>query len=191
MESCFGRLVCGLYRVKVISMEIGILSDTHISPNMNFSDLYDQLTKAFSEVELILHAGDVTNVQFITALEQIAPVEGVIGNLDDNSIHERFSPFVKIEIEQKKIGIMHQMPVYSFVTQEMLDILVTGHTHVPIIKEYFEQNHGFLHLNPGSPTQPRAPPLNTRYKVQRKALATVIVLELTQDISSAYIVTLR
>ena len=90
----------------------------------------------------------------------------------------------------KNIGLMHDMPSFSFIKQENLDILVTGHTHIPIIKEYYEMEHGFLHLNPGSPIQPRAPPLNKRYQVQRRPLPTVIILDLTEEISSAYIVTL-
>lgn len=172
-------------------MEIGIISDTHIGPKRDYSGLYRRLEEAFADVELILHAGDVSNIKFITDLERIAQVEAVVGNVDDPTIHERFTSFSKIEVMGKNIGLIHDMPSFSFVKQEKLDILVTGHTHIPTIKEYYELNHGFLHLNPGSPLQPRAPPLNVRYQVQRKPLPTIMILNIDEEISSAYIVTLR
>lgn len=172
-------------------MEIGIISDTHIKPQMDYSGLYHRVQEAFVDVELILHAGDVSNIKFITDLEKIAQVEAVVGNVDDSTIHERFTPFSKIEIMGKNIGLMHDMPSFSFIKQEKIDILVTGHTHIPTIKEYFELEHGFLHLNPGSPLQPRAPPLNARYQVQRNPMPTVMILNIDEELSSAYIVTLR
>jgi uncharacterized protein len=172
-------------------MEIGIISDTHIKSNMDYSGLYQCLKDAFTEVDLIMHAGDVTNIRFISDLEQIAPVEVVIGNVDDDTIHKRYTPFVKIQLMEKNIGMMHEMPSFSFIKQESLDILITGHTHIPLIKEYYEMNHAFLHLNPGSPIQPRAPPMNARYQVQRKPMPTVMILNIDEELSSAYIVTLR
>ena len=171
-------------------MEIGIISDTHIKSNMDYAGLFKKLEETFADVEIILHAGDVSTISFIQELERIAPVEAVVGNVDDSTIYERFDVFSKIEVMGKNIGLMHDMPSFSFVKQEKLDILVTGHTHTPIIKEYYELDHGFLHLNPGSPVQPRAPPLNKRYQVQRRPLPTVIILDLTEELSSAYIVTL-
>lgn len=172
-------------------MEIGIISDTHLSANTDYTNLFSRLEEAFADVELIIHAGDVSNIKFINDLEKIAQVEAVVGNTDDETIHERFTTFSKIEILGKNIGIMHEIPSFSFIKQEQLNILITGHTHAPIIKEYYELEHGVLHLNPGSPIQPRAPPMNKRYQVQRRPLPTVIILDLTEEISSAYIITLR
>ena len=172
-------------------MEIGIISDTHIKPSMDYSGLLSRVQEAFADVELILHAGDVSNIKFIDDLENIAQVEAVVGNVDDATIHERFTTFSKIELMGKNIGLMHDMPSFSFIKQEKIDILVTGHTHIPTIKEYYELDHGFLHLNPGSPLQPRAPPMNARYQVQRKPMPTVMILNIDEELSSAYIVTLR
>jgi putative phosphoesterase len=172
-------------------MEIGIISDTHIGPNVDYSGLFGKLEKAFTDVEIILHAGDVTNIKFIQDLEKIGHVEAVVGNLDDPTIHDRYTTFSKIEISGKNIGLIHEMPSFSFIKQEKLDIVVSGHTHIPTIKEYYEINHGFLHLNPGSPLQPRAPPLNARYNIQRKPMPTVMILNIDEELSSAYIITLR
>jgi len=172
-------------------MEIGIISDTHLGPNVDYSGLYNRVEKAFSDVEIILHAGDVTNIKFIQDLEKIAQVEAVVGNVDDPTIHDRYTSFSKIEIMGKNIGLTHELPSFTFIKQENLHIVVTGHTHIPTIKEYYELDHGFLHLNPGSPLQPRAPPLNKRYNIQRKPMPTVMILNIDEELSSAYIVTLR
>ena len=56
-------------------MRVGIVSDTH-----GFFDA--RLTELLAGVELILHAGDVGNVEVLDELERIAPVQVVKGNVD-------------------------------------------------------------------------------------------------------------
>jgi putative phosphoesterase len=56
-------------------MKIGVVSDTH-----GFFDA--RLAKLWAGVELILHAGDVGNLEVLDELERIAPVRAVKGNVD-------------------------------------------------------------------------------------------------------------
>ncbi|WP_405293998.1 metallophosphoesterase [Methanobrevibacter sp.] len=137
-------------------MLIGLISDTHIPDRARI--LPQKVIDAFNDVELILHAGDLTSLKVIDELEEIAPVMAVQGNMDRaNGID---LPKAKIiEIEDLKIGVIHG-EVYPRADSDQLvylakelnvDILVSGHSHQPKI----EQKDGILLLNPGSPVVPR------------------------------------
>ena len=137
-------------------MLIGLISDTHIPDRARI--IPQKVIEAFNDVELILHAGDLTSPKVIEELEDIAPVMAVQGNMDRaNGIN---LPKAKtIEVEGLKIGVIHG-EVYPRADSDQLvylakeldvDILVSGHSHQPKI----EQKDGILLLNPGSPVVPR------------------------------------
>jgi putative phosphoesterase len=137
-------------------MLIGLISDTHIPDRAK--QLPQNVLDAFSDVDLILHAGDLTSLEVIEELEEIAPVMAVQGNMD--RVNGIDLPKAKvIEAEGLKIGIVHG-EVYPRADSDQLlylakelnvDILVSGHSHQPKI----EQKEGILLLNPGSPIVPR------------------------------------
>ena len=61
-------------------MLIGLISDTHIPDRARI--LPTKVIEAFEDVELIIHAGDLTSPKVIEELEEIAPVMAVQGNMD-------------------------------------------------------------------------------------------------------------
>ena len=137
-------------------MLIGLISDTHIPDRARI--LPQNVIDAFSNVDLILHAGDLTSPKVIEELEEMAPVIAVQGNMDRaNGI---LLPIAKtIEAEDLRIGLVHGEVYPRADSQQLLylakeldvDILVSGHSHQPKI----EQLEGILLLNPGSPIVPR------------------------------------
>ena len=137
-------------------MLIGLISDTHIPDRAR--ELPKNVISAFQNVDLILHAGDLTSMEVIDELEKIAPTIAIQGNMDRAA--RIILPNAKvIEAEGIKIGIAHGEVYPRADTQQLLylakqldaDILVTGHSHQPKI----EQIDGVLLLNPGSPIVPR------------------------------------
>ena len=137
-------------------MLIGLISDTHIPDRAKI--VPQKVFDAFKDVDLILHAGDLTSLKVIDELEQIAPVIAIQGNMD--RVNGIDLPIAKtIEVEDLKIGIAHGEVYPRADTQQLVylakeldvDILVTGHSHQPKI----EQSEGALLLNPGSPVVPR------------------------------------
>lgn len=137
-------------------MLIGLISDTHIPDRARI--LPQNVIDAFSNVDLILHAGDLTSPRVIEELEQIAPVMAVQGNID-RSKGVNLPKARVIEVDDLKIGLIHG-EVYPKADSDQLiylakeldvDILVSGHSHQPKI----EQKEGILLLNPGSPIVPR------------------------------------
>ena len=137
-------------------MLIGLISDTHIPDRAK--EIPKKVLEAFSEVDLILHAGDLTSINVIYELSEIAPVLAVQGNMD-RATGIKLNATETIEVEGLKIGIAHGEVYPRGDTQQLVylakelgaDILVTGHSHQPKI----EQTDGVLLLNPGSPVVPR------------------------------------
>ena len=113
---------------------------------------------SFKDVDLIIHAGDLTTTRVIDELEEIAPVIAIQGNMD--RVAGLKLPNAKvIEAEGVKIGVVHGEVYPRGDTQQLLylarqldvKILVSGHSHQPKI----EQVEDVLLLNPGSPIVPR------------------------------------
>lgn len=137
-------------------MLIGLISDTHIPDRA--SSIPKKVFETFEDVDMILHAGDLTSMEVLRKLNEIAPTTAIQGNTDRyNGLN---LPVAKtIEVNGLKIGLIHGEVHPRADTQQLLylakeldvDILVTGHSHQPKI----EQVEDKLLLNPGSPTVPR------------------------------------
>jgi putative phosphoesterase len=137
-------------------MLIGVISDTHIPERA--SKIPEMVFKLFSDVDMILHAGDLVSFDVLEELEKIAPTKCSQGNMD-RSYGLKIPRNVFLEIEGLKIGLNHG-EVYpkgdtqqlKYIAMEMgVEVLITGHTHWPFIKEVKD----VLLLNPGSATVPR------------------------------------
>ncbi|MDI6644765.1 MAG: metallophosphoesterase [Methanobacteriaceae archaeon] len=137
-------------------MFIGVISDTHIPDRA--PEIPQAVFDLFSEVDMILHAGDLTRIQVLEDLNQIAPTKCVQGNMD-RAYGIKVPRREVINVEKIKIGLDHG-EVYprgdtqqlKYIAMEMdVDVLISGHTHWAFIEEIED----VILLNPGSPTVPR------------------------------------
>ncbi|KJR47866.1 putative phosphoesterase [Desulfosporosinus sp. I2] len=136
-------------------MEIAVLSDTHLRAGKTLPRfVWEHLT----DIDMIIHAGDLTNMGLIEELACIAPVRAVCGNCDDWDVALPDRDIV--ECESLRIGIIHgnvgrgkSTPERAFNAFEdsPVDLIVFGHSHVP----FMEWRNGILLFNPGSPTDKR------------------------------------
>ena len=171
-------------------MKLGIVSDTHITSNTNQDQvvsLINQLKNVFKDIDKIIHAGDICELSFLKELESIAPVSVVRGEEDNFKISELFT---KITVSRYNIGIIHILPdnLEEFMKDNSLQILIFGHTHIPLIKG---TEFNTLLLNPGSPTKPNIPPSKPGF-LKPVARSTVITLNIDEnDILSTFIITLK
>ncbi len=137
-------------------MLIGLISDTHIPDRAK--QIPQNVLDSFKDVDLIIHAGDLTTQSVIDELEEIAPVMAIQGNMDRVAGFDLPKARV-IDVEGVRIGVAHGEVYPRADTQQLLylakqldvNILVTGHSHQPKI----EQVEDILLLNPGSPIVPR------------------------------------
>lgn len=130
-------------------IRIGVISDTHMRAPA--PDLAERLARSLGPVEMILHAGDLTNITVLDALD--APqVFAVRGNMDDHLAASQLPDKRIIEVEGFKIGLIHgwgsPMGLASRVRGEFenVDCIVHGHSHRPMNKV----KNGVLLFNPGS-----------------------------------------
>lgn len=137
-------------------MLIGVISDTHIPERA--TEIPTMVCKLFKDVELILHAGDLVSNTVFQELEKLAPTICVQGNMD-RRYGLNFPKNEIINVNNVKIGLNHGEVYPRGYTQQLkyiglelgVDVLITGHSHVPFIKEVDKM----ILLNPGSPTVPR------------------------------------
>jgi predicted phosphodiesterase len=87
---------------------IGVLSDTHLPYRLQ--RLPDQIFRIFSDVDLILHAGDADRIECLNSLAALAPLHAVRGNvhLADLSDGGRDLPVdVKLTVAGRNVVVNH------------------------------------------------------------------------------------
>jgi len=171
-------------------VKFGIISDTHIRKNddkTKIKHLLEQLNQAFKDVDEIIHAGDVCDEFFLEELKKIAPTKCVKGNLDNITDLEDFIVF---SAGKYNIGVIHDLPenVESLFKENNLHILISGHTHQPIIQG---TPYKTLLINPGSPTKPKPPPQKRGFD-KPVARPSVITLKIDEEgLLTTFIINLK
>jgi uncharacterized protein len=119
---------------------IGVISDTH-------SLLRPQAVRALKGVELIIHAGDIGGPEVLAALERIAPVEAVRGNIDSGQWAGKLPRTRILEVGGMHLFVLHELPRLDLDPAAAgLAAVIYGHSHRP----HLESRDGVLYLNPGS-----------------------------------------
>ena len=144
-------------------MKIGILSDTHISSLDAGMTLAQKLLQGpFSEIDVILHAGDHVHPDLASCFSPL-PWYGVCGNMDSPQSNLPLQRVV--QLAEVRIGMIHgwgspagiEERVMSRFSTTDIDVLVFGHSHRPVCRRV----GSVLLLNPGSPTDRRSAPYHS------------------------------
>ncbi len=115
-------------------MRIAVLADTHVNI---LEDLSKKIIDVLSTVDLIIHAGDFTDVQLLKELKGLRTVKAVQGNIDSRELKVMLPAKEIVEIENKRIGITHgsggpvgiEERVRKVFESDRIDIIVYGHSH--------------------------------------------------------------
>ena len=115
-------------------MRIAVLADTHVHSLEHFPK---KIIDALSTVDLIIHAGDFTDVQLLKELKRLREVKAVQGNMDSRELKTVLPVKEIVEIENKRIGITHgsggpwgiEERVRRIFESDPIDIIVYGHSH--------------------------------------------------------------
>ncbi|HEY7320079.1 MAG TPA: metallophosphoesterase family protein [Candidatus Binatia bacterium] len=119
---------------------IGLISDTHglVRP---------QALAALEGVEQIIHAGDIGKPEVIVALQGIAPVAAIRGNIDRGVWARRLPNTKLIKIGGKRIFVIHNIKELKRDHAACgYQVVISGHSHMPAIVT----RDGVLFVNPGS-----------------------------------------
>ena len=130
-------------------VRIGVISDNH--------GYFDPvILERFAGVTHIIHAGDIMDPEILSALETVAPVTAVAGNLDAGELAERLPREASGEVAGVRFLVGHKPKRLlnrlstGKVEGERPDLVVWGHTHVPSAAWV----DGALYLNPGTASSP-------------------------------------
>lgn len=121
-------------------MIVGIISDTH-------GLLRPEAIEALRGSEHIIHAGDIGSPEIVPALERIAPVTAIRGNVDTQPWARRFAETEVVELAGFHIYVIHDVNALDLKPGAAgFAAVISGHSHQP--KQ--EVKDGVLYFNPGS-----------------------------------------
>ena len=134
-------------------MRIAVLADTHID---KLEHLPKKIIDALSTVDLIIHAGDFTDVQLLRELKRLGEVRAVHGNMDSGELKAALPVKEIVEIEDKRLGITHgsggpwgiEERIRKMFESDRIDIIVYGHSH----RSQNKVINDILFFNPGKAT---------------------------------------
>jgi uncharacterized protein len=121
-------------------MILGLISDTH-------GLLRDSALRAMQNTGAIIHAGDVGDAKILEALEKLAPVTAVRGNVDTAEWATKLPATAVIKVDAVRIYVLHDVKELRLNSiPSGISIIVSGHSHKP-----GQSTRGsILYINPGS-----------------------------------------
>lgn len=114
-------------------MRLGIIADTH-------GQLRPEVFDVFSQVDHILHGGDVGKLEILRDLEALAPVTAVFGNTDGLGLRGRLPQVAQLQLDGFEIVVTHgdqfgsPTPAALVAAFPDAEIIVYGHTHRPLLE---------------------------------------------------------
>jgi len=162
----------------LLTMKIGVISDTHLN---TFDDRLEKIVEDhFHDVDLVLHAGDIVDLELLDVFKG-GEVYAVSGNMDHASVREIFPEKRIVEVEGRRIGLIHGWGSPHGLEEKILrefedvECIVYGHTH----RAVNEIKDGVLLFNPGSPTDRRFAKHNSVgiLDIGKEIVGTIIYLD--------------
>ena len=113
-------------------MKIGVLSDTHMHTP---EELHPEIIRAFSSMDLIVHAGDFVGSAVLERLSKVGEVKAVRGNVDSIKLRALLAEKELLEVDSKRIGVIHGWGGPDGIERRIreqfdkVDIIIYGHSH--------------------------------------------------------------
>lgn len=146
-------------------MRVVALSDTHTRPAL-VRQVMARLAPLLEGAQHVLHAGDVTSPELLSALGAHAPVTAVAGNMDPPELRGALPEETVLTLDGVRFGLVHGWGAPQDLPRRVwerfadtdgvsrVDVLVFGHSHRP----HVETRDGVLLVNPGSAVERRGAP---------------------------------
>ncbi|MEA9579954.1 MULTISPECIES: metallophosphoesterase family protein [Xanthomonas] len=119
------------------ALRIGLISDTH-------GVLRPEAVAALQGSAAIIHAGDVGKPEILAALQALAPLHAIAGNIDDKPWAAGLPQTLDLLIDGVRLHVLHNLKTLA--PGVAADVIVSGHSHKPSI----QTRDGVLYINPGS-----------------------------------------
>ncbi len=132
-------------------MKAGVVSDTHLRGIT--SDFQRICEEYLSDVDMILHAGDIVSVEVVKFLER-GSFHGVCGNMDPLEMRAVLPDKLVLNIGKYRVALIHGWGSSEGLEERIrplfrdVDVIVYGHSH----KAVNHMKNGVLFFNPGTAT---------------------------------------
>ena len=146
---------------------IGVISDTH-------GLLRPEALAALAGSDFIIHAGDVGDPAILPALEKIAPITAIRGNIDKLPWSRQMPATNVLAVGDVLIYVLHNLMELDLKPEAAgFAAVIYGHSHKP--KQ--ENKNGVLYFNPGSagPRRFRLPISVGRLKMVGKEISAELI----------------
>jgi putative phosphoesterase len=121
-------------------MRIGLISDTH-------GLLRPEALAFLQGCDHIVHAGDIGTPQVLAALEDIAPLSAIRGNVDSGKWAAALPDTRELTLAGIRLLVLHDLKTLDADPAiNGIRVVVSGHSHKPLT----EERGGVLYINPGS-----------------------------------------
>jgi uncharacterized protein len=121
-------------------MKIGVVSDTH-------GLLRPEVLPALAGVDHVLHLGDVGEPSILRALEKVAPLHAIRGNVDSEGPCSRLPETDVLLFEGHHLYLLHDLSTLHLdPIAAKFSAVLYGHSHRPTV----DRKKGVLYFNPGS-----------------------------------------
>jgi uncharacterized protein len=124
----------------MLKQKVGVISDTHGLIRL-------EALQALQGCELILHAGDIGQPYVLEALQELAPVLAVRGNVDRGEWARKLPETVVAQVGSNTLYMLHDVNHLDIDPAPAgFRVVISGHTHKPRLQD----RNGVTYLNPGS-----------------------------------------
>jgi putative phosphoesterase len=155
-------------------MRIAVISDTHMPSRGRI--LPPRCAAQLAAADLILHAGDHSDLESLQALRALGPeVVAVHGNVDSPELQRLLPEQIQIVVRGVAIAMVHDAGSARGRGTRLrarfpdADVVIFGHSHISVN----DTLDGTLIVNPGSPTDRRRQPAHTMAELDVAADRTV------------------
>ena len=132
-----------------MTIKAGILSDTHL---LRADDAFIRVARlCFADCEVIIHAGDLTNIALLDAFAGKL-IHAVHGNMCDASAALKLPRQTTFQLGRFTIGLIHGSGLGRDIELRLwglfpeADCMIYGHSHRPVC----HRQGGVLFINPGT-----------------------------------------
>jgi uncharacterized protein len=141
------RLVRQEVELPATTAKIACVADTHSAPHARTAELLRAIAP-----DVIVHAGDIGELDVLDGLRAIAPVYAVRGNIDTRAA--TLPDVLVLSIGPLRLLVVHiavagprlRADAARLARQEKAQLVVCGHSHVP----FLGSERGITVFNPGS-----------------------------------------
>ena len=156
-----------------------LISDTH-------GHMDESILKYAREADEVWHAGDIGDLAVTDALEGVARLRAVHGNIDSHVIQQEFPAHQRFNCKEVDVWITHiggypgkyDRRVREQISEKPPAVFISGHSH--ILKVMNDKQLNLLHMNPGACGKHGLHRVRTmlRFNIDKKDIRDLEVVEL-------------